>query len=103
MNSQDTIRIYKDKDLMEEITVLDMGIVNAGEVEKFTFWIKNISNAFLRQLEFSIEHSEVEILSAPVQLNAQAVDELVVEWSPTITLKEGLKAQLRVRGEELWG
>jgi len=97
------MKIYKDKDLMEEITVLDLGIVNAGETEKFTFWIKNDSNAFLRQLEFSIEHDEVEIISAPTQLSAQAVDELVVEWSPSITLKEGLKAQLRVRGEELWG
>ncbi len=97
------MRIYKDKDLMEEITVLDLGIVDAGETEKFTFWIKNESNAFLRKLEFSIEHNEIEILSAPKEMSAQAVDELVVEWSPSITLKDGLKAQLRVRGEELWG
>ena len=97
------MKLYKDKDLMEEIDILDLGIVPAGEVKSFTFWVVNNSNATLRSLEFTIEHEEVEILEAPKMLNAQSVDELVIEWSASVTLKQGLRAKLRVRAEEFWG
>ncbi len=32
-----------------------------------------------------------------------AVGELILEWSPSITLKEGLRAQIKISGIELWG
>ena len=80
-----------------------MGIVPAGETEKFTFWVFNDSNASLRNLEFTVEHVEVEVSIAPKELSPQAVDELKLLWSPSVTLKEGLRAQLKVTGIELWG
>ena len=97
------MKIFKDKELMEEISILDFGIVPAGETERFKFWVMNDSNAFLKDMEFSIEHAEVEVIEAPKNLNAKEVRELTIEWSPSITLKEGLKASLRIRSIELWG
>ena len=97
------MKIYKDKELMEEVQILDLGIVPAGETERFTFWIRNDTNAYLKNLEFRVDHEEVEIIEAPKELTAQAIDELTLEWNPSITLKEGLKTQLRVTGAELWG
>lgn len=97
------MRIFRDKELLEEVKVLDLGIVPAGETERFTFWVSNDSNASLRNLEFVVEHAEVEVSEAPKELSPQAVDELKLVWTPSITLKEGLRAQLKVTGIELWG
>jgi len=98
------MKIYKDKNLTEEVTLdLDFGIVLAGEVKQFQFWVLNDLNAYLKDLKFEVEHEEVKVLEAPKELEAHAVSELIFEWSPSVTLKEGLKAKLNVTGIELWG
>jgi len=99
------MKIYKDEDLTKEILeeTLDLGIVSAGDSEKFTFWVSNDTHAFLRDLIFLVDHDEVEIIKAPETLTSQEKAELIIKWSPSITLKEGLKTIIRVRGRELWG
>lgn len=102
---QKIIKIYKNKKLTDEIdnNTFDFGIVPAGETKKFIFWILNDSEAFLRNLEFIVEHREVKVIKSPVELSANFSEELILEWSPSITLKTGLKAKLRIKGIELWG
>jgi len=97
------MRIFKDKELMEEISILELGIVPAGEVKRFDFWVMNENNAFLKEILFTVEHQEVEVIEAPTELSPQEVNQLTIEWSPSITLKEGLKASLRYRATQLWG
>ena len=97
------MRIFKDKELTQEIIELDLGIVEAGETKTFMFYVLNDSKANLHELKFSILHDEVKIIEAPKELSSYANDELTIEWNPSVTLKEGLKAQLRVEGKELWG
>lgn len=97
------MKIYTDKKLTNEVKILDLGIVEAGETRRFTFYLLNNSDAFLKDLAFSVEHKEVEIIEAPLILDNGAVGELILEWSPSVTLKAGLKAQLRIKGMELWG
>lgn len=97
------MRIYEDSLMTKEVSVFDFGIVPAGETKQFRYWVVNDSNAHLRDLKFSIDHEEVEILEAPEELMHKAVGELVLEWSPSITLKEGLRAQIKISGIELWG
>lgn len=97
------MKIYKDKDLTHEVSILDLGILEAGETKKYTFWVYNNSNAYLRAIKFFVDHDEVEVVEAPEDLSAQAVGELVIKWSPQITLKEGLKASLKISAKELWG
>lgn len=97
------MKIYTDKKLTNEIKVLDLGIVDAGDTKQFLFYVVNDSNAYLKDLEFSVEHSEVKVIKAPKELTSNQDEELVLEWKPSITLKAGLKAQLRVKGMELWG
>ena len=96
------MKIFKDKELTQEVEVLDLGIVPAGETKKYTFFVYNELKADLKELEFKIAHKEVKILSSPVLMNAESKDDLVIEWSPSITLKEGLKAALLIDGLELW-
>jgi len=97
--------IYKDRQLTQEVTdhTLDFGIVSAGEKETFTFWVKNITYAYLRKLQFFVDHAEVEVIEAPEELKSQESARIIFEWKPSITLKEGLRAIIRVTGEELWG
>lgn len=97
------MKIFSNKELTQEITGLDLGIVEAGEIKEFTFYILNDSSAYLKELDFNVEHQEVKIISAPKELPAQSNDKLIIKWSPSVTLKEGLKAQLRIKGKELWG
>jgi hypothetical protein len=98
------MKIYKDKNLTQELVeILDFGILEAGNTKQFTFYILNDTNAHLKELEFTIEHKELKILEYPQDLTAQTVGKLIIEWNPSITLKEGLKANLRVSGKELWG
>ena len=97
------MKIFTDKKLQNEISELDLGIVEAGEVETFTFYVLNDSDAYLRELVFSVEHQEVEIIKAPKELGMKKSNELVIEWKPKITLKEGLKTILHIKGIELWG
>ena len=98
------LRIYKDKELTQEIvSVFDLGIVPAGTIKSFTFWVLNDSSAKLKTLKFSIEHQEVKITKSPEELEAHENSQLVLSWSPSVTLKEGLKARLRISGIELWG
>ena len=102
--NNDSIKIYKDKSLKEEIlSTFHLGIVPAGETRSFTFWVSNESNAYLKELKFSVEHQEVEVTEAPTEMLSHTVEKLVLTWNPSITLKEGLEAQLKVSGIELWG
>lgn len=97
------MKLFKDKDLTKEIEVLDFEIVPAGKTERFRFYVLNDSGAYLKTLKFEVAHKEVKVIEAPDELAPQAEGELVLDWSPSVTLKEGLKAQLKISGIELWG
>lgn len=98
------MKLYKDINLTEEIPeVIDFGIVPAGEKKQVIVYVYNDTNALLRDLEFTVDHNEVQILKAPLEIVAKHESELILEWSPSVTLKEGLQAKLSVTGKELWG
>ena len=97
------IKIFKDKQLKEDVTEeLNLGIVEAGESKEFTFYAKNDYKADLINLNFSIEHKEVKILEAPKTLQADEVGELKIKWTPSVTLEEGLKTKINIKGAALW-
>ena len=97
------MKIFKNVELTEEITALELGIVKVGETKEFIFYLLNDTNAELQDLEFSVNHNEVTVKEAPKIINRNSVAKLIIEWTPSITLKEGLKASLNVKGVEIWG
>jgi hypothetical protein len=97
------MKLYKNKELTEEITVLDFGILSAGESKIFTFYVKNDSEAELRNLSFSVEHKELSMVESPKSLLKKEEAELKIKWSPSVTLREGLRSKLNISGVELWG
>lgn len=97
------MKIYADSELTQEVTdLMDLGIVEAGETKQFTFWVMNDSLAVLQDLEFDIDHSEASIVEAPRELDPRSVGTILIEWSPSITLKQGLKTQIKITARELW-
>ena len=104
MNKNKILKIYKDSSLKEEIVdTFDLGIVQAGDRKEYEYYVYNDSKAELKQLKFSVTHKEVVVISYPDNLNAKQGAKLVIKWSPSLTLKEGLKTKLKVNGAELWG
>ena len=97
------MRIYRDRDLTKRIETLDFGILPAGETKTYSFWLYNETDAHIKELEIKIDHDELSIIESPDELLPNASGELKIKWRPSITLKEGLKANLCIRGIELWG
>ena len=102
MNNEKLIKIFIDKELTKEIEELDLGTVQAGDLKRYTFYIKNISNAELRDLKFSANHQEVSMVLVPQELLINEAKQLIIEWKPSITLKESLKTKLNIKGFELY-
>lgn len=96
------MKLYRDKERKEEIDVLDLGIVQAGESKRYMFYLFNDTEADVLELNFSVNSVEVKIEEAPKSLGANKVGELILEYKPSITLKAGLKATLSYTGQELY-
>ena len=87
------------KNVLEQ---LDLGIVQAGELKVYELYIHNDTKAYVTDLHFNVNHKEVEIVKAPESLDPDQSGMLLVEWRPSITLKEGLSTQLQIEGKEIW-
>lgn len=97
------LKIYLDKELNDQIEDFDLGIVPAGETETFTFWIYNDGTWLLDNLEFNLDHEEVEILESPKTLKGYDSGKLVLKWSPSVTLEEPLRTKINYRANKIVG
>jgi len=96
------MKIFKNKELTEEVELLDLGTAIAGQTKSYTFYIKNDLKVKVEDLEFSIENKEVVINNYPKFLNPSESGSLVVTWTPSLTIKKALKTELRIKGYELY-
>ncbi|MHA1787857.1 MAG: hypothetical protein ACTSXT_01390 [Candidatus Helarchaeota archaeon] len=85
------MKIYKDKNLKEEINVLDFETVLAGDSKEITFYVLNDTPALVIDLEFFLDNKEVEILKAPKELEPYSSSELIIQWKANVNIKKGLK------------
>ena len=95
--------IYEDQSLTKPVDKLDLGIVPAGETKRYSVWILNDNGTLVKDLKFSIDHKEITIVQAPELMQPLDRQEIIFEWNPSVTLKEGLKTELKINGIELWG
>jgi hypothetical protein len=94
------MKLFNDQ--KQEITILDFGNLPAGESKDYIFYVENDSKADLIELIFSVDNQELKINEAPIEILAEQTEKLIINWSPSITLKQGLKANLFIKGKELW-
>ena len=98
------MKIYADELLTQElIEVLPLGIVPAGEVRQFIFWIENNSFSYLKNIKININHDEIKIIESPNHLLANEVKKMIIEWNCTIELKQGLNVPIEITADEIVG
>lgn len=97
-------KLFKDKELKQEVdSTIDLGKLKAGEKKKFEFYVQNSSIHPYEEMEVFTDDSEVKVISNPKQLSEKASGLLVLEWSPSTDIKEGLKARLEIHGYKVIG
>lgn len=97
-------KIYKDKDLTELVNdPIHLGKVKAGDTKQFTFYIYNSSIHPYEDLQFIVNHDEVQIISAPMTMNEKASAELILEWKPSVDVERGLQTPLKIEGFKVIG
>lgn len=109
------MKIYKDKDLTEELDeLIDLGIVDAGEIEEFEFWLLNDSPHELINLTYELKEidretkkvtdinsEEAKVLEAPKNLNPNESGKLLIEYAPLVSIEKGLRVKLQTKGKRL--
>ena len=62
------MKIFKDALMTQEVDILDLGIVPAGETKKYAYYVFNDVSALIIDLQFTVEHKEVKVVKAPETL-----------------------------------
>ena len=96
------MKIYTDSELKNEIQEFDLGIVRAGETKQYEYYLHNDTNAELRNLTCAVDNKEVKLVSVPTLMEAMQKTKIIIEWSPSVTIKQGLKCAFCIKGDELW-
>jgi len=86
----------------KDIDTLDLGIVEAGTSKEYEFLLFNETNAEVIEISVEIKHEEVTVLSSPDKLGPKRTDKLKIKWTPSLTVKQGLKTPVKVSGVELY-
>lgn len=99
------MKIYKDKELKEELSsTIDLGLLEAGKKEIYTFYLYNESKGLVDNININLSYNkEINIIDFPKKLNSEESGKLNIEWSPSITLKQGLKTSLKINYIEIYG
>ena len=86
----------------EEVSSVDLGIVEAGKSKTFDYFLLNDSMADVIDIEVEVPHNEVSIDQSPKLLASKEIGVVKIIWSPSLTLKQGLKTLIKIKGTELY-
>ena len=77
------MKIFKNKQLTESVDPknLDLGIVEGGSTQKYTFYLQNDHpRGEVRNLKAIVEHKEINILKCPTTIARNESAEFEFEW-----------------------
>lgn len=96
------MKLFADKEMTKEVEDLDFGIVLAGTNKKVEFYLYNDSIADTVELVPVISNTEVDVITFPKSLKSKEVAKIEFSWTPSLTLKKGLKTTLDIKYYELY-
>ena len=96
----------------KEVFVLDLGMVKIGESKEYDFTLENDSRWDCIDIEVSltqvdendktVDLQEIKDIEYPEKLKGYGKGSLTFTWTPSIEIKSGLKAKLKVKCLEVW-
>jgi len=96
------MQIFKDitkTKILESIESL--GEIPAGESKLFEYFVFNETDNHYRSLRFLSNNPEIVVRSTFDGLKPKETGKLIVEWKSDISLKQGIKANIEILGEEV--
>lgn len=97
-------QIFEDEKLTKPIEApIDLGKLKVGETKQYIYYVFNASVHPYEELEFTVDHKEVEVLSAPVDMEEKSSGKVVLQWKPSVDIKRGLKTSLKIQGFQVIG
>ena len=90
-------KLFEDKELTKPIeTPIDLGKLKAGEEKEYTYYVLNASIHPYEELDFDVDHKEVEVIQAPIDLAEKSSGKVVLKWKPSVDIRRGLKTSLKI-------
>jgi hypothetical protein len=95
------MKIFTDAQLKNEVDAnnLSLGELRASESQIYTFFVT--TDVRLRGLKFSLNNSELKIVSAPEELKIDEVAKLEIEWKCNPEIEQKLVAQLSISADKI--
>jgi len=97
----ESTQFYSDENCLIPLEFLPLGVEPVGTTKTYEFYVRNVSRFHLRELSYSIDHPEVNIISAPVDLDPSESAPLVVEWIVDALVEESVKAKILTEGKKI--
>ena len=109
------MKIFRDSELKDELEeIIDLGIVDAGDIKTFEFWLLNDTPDELTKLTYELRKidretnkvtkeisEEAKVLSAPEGLKSHDSGSIIIEYAPLVTIELGLKVSLKINGKKI--
>jgi len=110
------VRIYKDSEMRDEVEnkTMDLGIVDVGDTKEFEYWVLNDTKDELKFLKYVLRKidretgivtdeisEEAYVVEAPEEMLPHDSSILIVSYTPEISIDEGLRVQLEIRGKRI--
>ena len=94
------MKLFKDENLNEEVRSIEFGKIMAGKSSVCRYYILNESDAHVTNMQFTMDHPELEIVSKPVQMKPKEVCVFEVKWNALVDVKRGLKSNIGIEYDE---
>lgn len=99
-------KIYKDKKLTEPVTdPINLGKLKAGEKKIFIYYVYNSGQDPFDEVKFSVDNKDVKIISPmdKVDIKEKSSVKIILEWHPSVSVKQGLQTSLKIAGFQVIG
>ena len=82
----------------KEVSEINFGIVQVGTTKSLDIEVKNMGDAILFDIAYSIPHPDVEIKSSPSKLGPSESGTISLKYTPAEDREEGLRIKLNIKG-----
>lgn len=72
------------------------GIVPVGTTKEVNITVENVGDVKAEELEFSPEHPDVQVISAPIELDINQKSTLILSYKPDSQIDRGVSSSLKI-------